>query len=347
MLVISWPVPSKSVAARAEKRETDTCAAWFLPIHMKHFFNRLMIYIFTVSTWSFFWFGIRIYPYHITRLDPYFLHLAGAHFVLLACAHCYCPGGRSKLYPLILCREFLALSANAKKWWGSKLVPSSLARRFICSFRVEGAYCAYPFHKPILQQWVRVWSQTSPKTLWISDPQNNPSSSHRRATGGGYLCNHPSEKAWVNSSPEMLCMGPPEPIRMITAPWKSVASSKLFKITTCWFSSLGSKAFSGYYHQKVSTETVCHFTLTDTGATGCTDDRRSRCKHSGHSNQASDSTSASAPASRSSRNIVLWNGCPKFWWMLLSFWWSSAGVNLSDSPGSESPAGTTLSWESP
>ena len=58
-----------------------------------------MIYIFMVSTWSFFGFGIRIYPYHITRLDPYFLHLAGAHFVPLACAHCYCPGGRSNIYP--------------------------------------------------------------------------------------------------------------------------------------------------------------------------------------------------------------------------------------------------------
>ena len=102
MLVISWPVPSKSVAARAEKRETDTCAAWFLPIHMKHFFNHLMIYIFMVSTWSFFGFGIRIYPYHITRLDPYFLHLAGAHFVPLACAHCYCPGGRSKIYVIYI-----------------------------------------------------------------------------------------------------------------------------------------------------------------------------------------------------------------------------------------------------
>ena len=49
----------------------------------------------------FFGFGIRIYPYHITRLDPYFLHLAGAHFVPLACAHCYCPRGRSKLYYII------------------------------------------------------------------------------------------------------------------------------------------------------------------------------------------------------------------------------------------------------
>ena len=39
-----------------------------------------------------FWFSIRIYPHHITKLDPYFLHLAGAHFVPLVCAHCHSPG---------------------------------------------------------------------------------------------------------------------------------------------------------------------------------------------------------------------------------------------------------------
>ena len=62
---------------------------------MKHFFNHLMIHgVYLI----FFGFGIRIYPYHITRLDHYFLHLAGAHFVPLACAHCYCPGGRSNIY---------------------------------------------------------------------------------------------------------------------------------------------------------------------------------------------------------------------------------------------------------
>ena len=91
-------VPSKSVAARAEKRETDTCAAWILPIHTKHLFSHLMIWILMVSSWSVFWFGMRSYPYHITRLDPYFLHLASVHFVPVACAHCDCPGGGSNLY---------------------------------------------------------------------------------------------------------------------------------------------------------------------------------------------------------------------------------------------------------
>ena len=42
-----------------------------------------------VSTWSVFLFCIRIYPYHITRLDPYFLHLAGAHFVPLGVDQIY------------------------------------------------------------------------------------------------------------------------------------------------------------------------------------------------------------------------------------------------------------------
>ena len=50
-----------------------------------------------VSTWSIFRFGIKICPYHIAGLDPYILHLAGAHFVPLACGHCYCPDGRPKL----------------------------------------------------------------------------------------------------------------------------------------------------------------------------------------------------------------------------------------------------------
>ena len=109
MLVISWPVPSKSVAGQSrEERNRHLCSlipsdsheTFFQPFDDLHIHGVYLI---------FFGFGIRIYPYHITRLDAYFLHLAGAHFVPLACAHCYCPGGRSKLYYIILYNIFFVI----------------------------------------------------------------------------------------------------------------------------------------------------------------------------------------------------------------------------------------------
>ena len=74
MLVISWPVPSKCVATRAKKTETETCAVWFLPIHMIFFqpFDDLNVNG-VYCTWSFFGFCIyRNLPVSDHQIRPLF-----------------------------------------------------------------------------------------------------------------------------------------------------------------------------------------------------------------------------------------------------------------------------------
>ena len=65
-----------------------------------------------------FWFWYRNLSVSYHQIDPYFLHLAGAHFVPLACAHCYCPGGRSKVLHL-LGSKYLKVTAFAMVLFGA------------------------------------------------------------------------------------------------------------------------------------------------------------------------------------------------------------------------------------